>query len=74
MPKTRTFTLDEVLSGLHERRWPGVAEAKAAILSRIKEVVPEEKNYKGVEDHGDAGAVSGWNAYRTELLRRLEDL
>lgn len=39
-------------------------ELKCAILQLIKEVVPEEKDPY-------SGYLAGWNAYRTELLKRL---
>ena len=78
-PKLVGERLEEILISFgnsHKYEWDSPEEnlvlGKSAILALFKSIMPEEKRLDG-ENKADDDLDYGWNSYRTELLKRLEE-
>jgi len=76
--------LVRVATGVRHKEGMAISEAKAAILTLFKEMVPEDKNFASeVCMYRDGpkeliqeirGECAGWNKLRESMLSRIEEM
>lgn len=79
---SKSKSLDEILEAVINGNGPRprfdpqmtIAEAKTAILSLFRELVPEEAIQLGCEENEAHAWNCGWDACREQMLKRLEGL